>query len=78
MNIEEGVREILRRHTSSGDLPSDLPLGATGLGLDSIAMIEVLLACEERFGVAFAEDFVADESLTIGGLTDHVRALAAS
>ncbi len=77
MNIEDRVREILRSDTS-GDLPSDLPLGATGLGLDSIAMIEVLLACEERFGVTFAEDFVADETLTIGGLADHVRALAAS
>lgn len=78
MTIEEGVREILRSHTSSDDLPSELPLGASGLGLDSIGMVEVLLACEERFGVTFAEDFVADESLTIGRLTDSVRALAAS
>jgi len=76
MTIEEGVREILRSHVSTGELPSDLPLGANGLGLDSIAMIEVLLACEERFGVAFSDDFVAGESLTIGALADQVRALA--
>ena len=54
-SVVEIVCELLQSRTvrpiAPGDFASDLVLGADGLGLDSIAIAEVLLQCEERFGI---------------------------
>jgi acyl carrier protein len=57
-SIQDAVRELLRSrapHRLFADLPDDLPddlrLGPGGLGLDSIAVVELLLDCERRLGV---------------------------
>jgi hypothetical protein len=82
--IEEALWELLRARSplaAEGALltgsPDDLPLGAGGLGLDSIAMVELLLDCEARFG-GRATDLLAGEPLTVGRLIAHLRAAGPS
>jgi acyl carrier protein len=73
----ESLRELLRAVSpvaaGSSALPAELPLGAGGLGLDSIAAVELLLACERRFGVPLAADLLAGPPLTVGRLVAHLR-----
>ena len=73
--IEDAVLDLLRSRaplTGNGALPEDLRLGAGGLGLDSIAMVELLLDCERRFGVP-AAGLLEGAPLTVGRLIAHVR-----
>lgn len=78
ISIEEAVLDLVRarapRARERGDLPGDLRLGAGGLGLDSIALVELLLECEERFGVPVAAELLEGPVLTLGGLIAHLRA----
>lgn len=55
------------------DLPADLRLGAGGLGLDSIALVELLLDCERRFGIPRPVELLDGPPLTIGRLVAHIR-----
>jgi acyl carrier protein len=56
--VAAAVRELVEsraaRPIALDDFTSNVALGADGLGLDSIAIAEVLLQCEERFGVEAA------------------------
>lgn len=76
----EALHELLRAHSplaaSHAALPAELPLGAGGLGLDSIAVVELLLACERRFGIAPSTELLAGPPLTVAGLLAHLRAAA--
>jgi acyl carrier protein len=75
-DIEEAVLDLLRSRAplaGSGALPDSLRLGAGGLGLDSIAMVELLLDCERRFGLTAAAELLAGAPLTVGRLVAHVR-----
>jgi acyl carrier protein len=74
----EEVREALRRRAplAGGDLPDELPLGPGGLGLDSIALVELLLDCERRFGPIPTADLLEGPPLTVGLLVAQVRAAA--
>ena len=65
---------ILRARNADATLTPDLPLGADGLGLDSIALVEVLLECEEAFGIDLATDLLAGAPLTVGALARAVQA----
>ena len=49
-------------------------LGREGAGLDSVALVELLLACEEATGIPFTADVLADGPLTIGHLVRHAVA----
>ena len=73
------VRDLLlaRSPLAGGDagLADELPLGSGGLGLDSIALAELLLECEARFGLATAAELLAGPPLTVGMLVAHVRAV---
>jgi|GEM_PF-6956959 len=51
----------------------EMPLGSGGLGLDSIAMAEVLIECGRRFGVPVPAELLAEEPLTVGRLVDHLH-----
>jgi acyl carrier protein len=75
-DVEDEVAELLRQRNPRVPLRADLPLGSAGLGLDSIALVEVLLAVEEKFGVVLAAELLASETMTVGALTDRVRSLA--
>jgi acyl carrier protein len=75
-SIDSIVQDILRSRTSripAGEpLPGDVALGADGLGLDSIAIVEVLLECEDRFGVR-TYTLLEGEPLTLTRLATHLR-----
>ena len=72
--VEERVHAILRARHRHVELSPELALGSGGLALDSVAIVEVLLECEEAFGVAIAADVLAEPSLTVGSLIDALRA----
>jgi acyl carrier protein len=74
------VRELIRAL-----LPPDAPntieataeLGERGLGLDSVAVVDLLCACEARFDIRLpAEVLLVEEdteaSITVAALTDEV------
>ena len=73
----EAVHTLLRERSALArdrpDLPADLPLGPGGLGLDSIALVELLLECEQRFGIPRPVDLLAGPPLTVGLLVSHIR-----
>jgi acyl carrier protein len=79
--IAAGVQEILRSRTVyvlTGDPgETDLLLGGGGLGLDSIALAEVLLECEQRFGVS-AISLLDGEPITVGRLLAHLQGESAA
>jgi acyl carrier protein len=51
-------------------LADDTRLGRDGLGLDSIEIVELLLACEERYGTS-VEPLLDGGPLTFGRVVDH-------
>jgi acyl carrier protein len=67
---ERAVREILTDITMNDhclEHPSDAPLDATGI--DSVGMIELVYALEDRFAIQLGDDEVAPEHFTsIGSL----------
>lgn len=69
------VAAILREQAHAVEPLPHLPLGAEGLGLDSIALVEVLLACEKAFGVELAAELLAISPLTVGVLMQRIEAL---
>jgi acyl carrier protein len=83
--VEEAVRDLLGSRSplarSLAELPGDLRLGPGGLGLDSIALVELFLDCEQRFGLGgiggAAAELLAGPPLTIDRLVAYVRAVVA-
>ena len=55
-------------------LRDEVPLGQDGLGLDSIELVELVLACEDRAGRAATEELFRGGQLTIGRLVAHFDA----
>ena len=78
--LDSAVRELIRARAeaTAGDLPNDLPLGSCGLGLDSIALVELLMDCEQRFAVERPLDLLEGPPLTVGSLIEHLRAQTGS
>jgi acyl carrier protein len=68
------IHDLLAVHVADlrpGDeIPSATRLGTGGLGLDSLALAEVLVAYEERFGVS-ATELLEGEPITVGLLIRH-------
>ena len=66
------VHRLLRRHapaaTAGTPLADDLALAEDGLGLDSVGLVELLLAGEDLFGAGFAAKLLSDTPLTVGKL----------
>ena len=62
------------RFGNIGRLPQDEPLGDGGLGLDSIEIVELVLACLSRAGLpgSRADALLEAGPLTIAGLIDHL------
>ena len=90
MDIEETVRDLVRSRAplaqAHAELADDLRLGPGGLGMDSIALVELLLDCEQRFGFRAGScagswrpgELLDGPPLTVGRLAAHVRAVAES
>lgn len=72
-NIETIARDIVRARAPHSELSDDATFGADGLGLDSISMAEVLLECQDRFGVD-VHALLEGEPLTLRRLIAHVTA----
>jgi acyl carrier protein len=55
-------------------LRDDEALGAEGLGLDSIEIVELVLVCQQRVGLPAdrADELLETGPLTVGGLIDHL------
>lgn len=73
--IESGIREIItgcmEGRSDPATLRSDVPIFRGGLGLDSIAAIELLLKIESRFDVRIDDDaFDIFDSLNL--LVDYI------
>ena len=58
MNAIETVKQILSEKVDVSKLKEDDPL--TSLGLDSLDLVEVMLAIEDQLGVEFSSDEIAD------------------
>jgi acyl carrier protein len=78
--IEAAVRDLVRARAPLAGmalaLDGELRLGAGGAGLDSIALVELLLACSERFAIPLPAELLDDAPapLTVGRLVAAVRA----
>jgi acyl carrier protein len=77
VEVEEIVRKRTARVWTGDPAEQHLPLGGDGLGLDSIALAEVLLECEEQFGIS-AMSLLNGETLTMARLVAHVRGARAA
>lgn len=82
MDIETTVRDLVRSRSplarARAELPDDLRLGPGGLGMDSIALAELLLDCEQRFGTGSPVDLLEGPPLTVGRLVAYARDAAGS
>jgi acyl carrier protein len=77
---ENEVRDLLRSRAplarDRAELPEDLRLGAGGLGLDSISLVELLLECERKFGLRGVAELLEGPPLTVGILITRLQAPA--
>ncbi len=73
--VAELVSDILRRRNRGIELRPELPLGSGGLGLDSVALVEVLLECEEAFGITLAAEMLDAPAFTVGSLVERIQAV---
>ena len=77
------TRAVIERIAGPGRTPEpcgpDTPLG-DGSWLDSVELLEVMVACETEFGIAFddAGDLSAGALNTLGTLTEAIRAKRAA
>jgi acyl carrier protein len=55
-------------------LTFETPLMAEGLGLDSVGVLELLVACEVRFDVSLPAERLLDRQLTVGSLAREIHA----
>ena len=79
MTLEEEVRAVLRDVLSLGDRAGRLARGSPLLGavpeLDSMAVVNVIAALEDRFGFTVDDDEISGDTFaTLGSLVDFVAA----
>ena len=78
--VLERVKAIVARIAgparAPGHVGGDTALGEDGLWLDSLDLFEVILACEEEFGVRLGTDAatVAEALRTVRGLAELISA----
>jgi acyl carrier protein len=63
----------LGRHVAAEQVTDDWPLGATGAGLDSISLVELLLDCESQFGVAILDALATGAPITLAAIRNAVE-----
>jgi acyl carrier protein len=76
--IKDGLAEILEE--VAGVLPGDVSEEKSftdDLDVDSLSMVEIALAAEERFGVKIPDDKLADLK-TVGDAVDYIAKEKAS
>jgi acyl carrier protein len=77
IDIGTGIHRLILHHLPSSqgqtDLRDSVDLFGDELGLDSVAVFEVLLACEEHFQIPFPVELLERATLTLGTLVTYVR-----
>jgi len=65
-HLTEVVLTVIEQHTLLPHKPLHLntPLGADGLGLDSLAILEVVLELEQRTGIHLRDENLTAETLS--------------
>ena len=79
--IGSAVRRLIQdrfRLPLEHDLSDSVSLAGGGLFLDSIALVELVMACEDELGVSIAGDFLEKDSVTVGTLIAAVRGATVS
>ncbi|HKR67112.1 MAG TPA: acyl carrier protein [Thermoanaerobaculia bacterium] len=68
------VRDLIQRRAPhlAGIASNDVALGADGLGLDSIAIAEVLVDCERHFGVRVTDLLLEGGPVTVARIVQRV------
>ena len=79
MNVEQEViktlRSVLNLSATGTPLNADTPLLGSVAELDSMAVVSILTALEERFGITVDDDEVDGRTFaTVGSLTSFVQA----
>lgn len=73
--IRAVIRDILLstwpQRFAPDELRDETPLGESGLGLDSVEMAEVLVACEERGAIRLTDDLFELMPITISRVIEH-------
>ena len=72
--VRRAIVEIARGHCSEDALHEELSLSAEGLGLDSVAVAELLVVLSDRLGVPLGEILEQPRGPTVGELIEHARA----
>ncbi len=76
-SLEQEVLHILRTRSLAGStrkVSLDEPLGASGLGLDSLGLVQFVSSLEKHFGVEIPEDIWFDRGvLTIRNFVEIIR-----
>jgi len=74
------VSGVAGAHRSPPGAGRETPLTDGGFWLDSVELLEIVLACEEAFGIVFDSTAdLTDESLsTVGSLVELIQARRAS
>jgi acyl carrier protein len=75
--IFDAVRGIVERVAGRGRTPQQVDAGTRlheGFWLDSMELLEVVIACEQHFGIVFEEstDLTPDALATVGSLANLV------
>ena len=72
MDTRRQLLDLIIRFATTVHLPEELteemPLGSAGLGLDSVAILDLLFECEKRFGLEPSTLLSQHKSLTVGSL----------
>jgi acyl carrier protein len=69
------ARVVGPKRTPPPDIGAHTPLGDDGLWLDSVELLQVVIACEAEFGITFdpATDLVGGGLSTLGTLADLIH-----
>ena len=69
------VTKVAGARRTPPDAGADTPLGENGFWLDSVDLLEVVLACDEAFHIVFdaAQDLTAESLRTVSTLARVIR-----
>ena len=70
--VPAGVVKILQEQDGLEDVEFTNDTSLTDLGLDSLAIVEATMACEDEFGIEFDVDEAPE---TVGDLVDMIDSL---
>ena len=62
------ILEVLPPVSSPDEVTGDASLGEDGLGFDSVALVDLLFACEDHFDIEVPADLLLEDG-SDGGLT---------